>query len=63
MNTKTDKSYQERLKKMKESVEKCKKDVLNGDFPSDVTVSGNPDLLNRNDSEIDKDSSKNNIDD
>lgn len=38
------KSYSERLKKMKESIEK-NKDLLKQTFPDDVTTTGNPDLI------------------
>ena len=38
------KSYTERLKKMKESIEK-NKELLNEQFPDDVTTTGNPDLV------------------
>lgn len=38
------KSYTERLKKMKESIEKNKK-LLNEQFPDDATTTGNPDLV------------------
>lgn len=47
-------SYQERLKRMKESVEN-NKDILESDFPDDVTVSGSPDNLKKTDDEIDDD--------
>ena len=38
------KSYTERLKSMKESIEK-NKDILKQNFPDDVTTIGNPDLI------------------
>jgi hypothetical protein len=38
------KSFTERLKNMKESIEK-NKDLLNQNFPDDVTTTGNPDLI------------------
>lgn len=38
------KSFTERLKKMKESIEK-NKNLLNQNFPDDVTATGNPDLI------------------
>lgn len=38
------KSFNERLKNMKESIEK-NKDLLNKNFPDDVTTTGNPDLI------------------
>ena len=53
MNTQTDKSYQDRLKKMKESIDK-NKDILDSEFPDDVTVSGSPELLDKEDGEIEK---------
>lgn len=47
-------SYQERLKKMKRSIEK-NKDLLESEFPEDVTRSGSPDLIRKQDNEIDSD--------
>ena len=38
------KSYTERLKNMKESIEK-NKELLKEKFPDDVTTIGNPDLI------------------
>jgi hypothetical protein len=38
------KSFTERLKNMKESIEK-NKDLLKKNFPDDVTTTGNPDLV------------------
>lgn len=38
------KSYTERLKKMKESIEE-NKDLLKQKFPDDVTTTGSPDLI------------------
>lgn len=38
------KSYTERLKNMKESIEK-NKELLKEKFPDDVTTTGNPDLI------------------
>jgi len=57
MSDNKQKSYQERLKRMKDSIEK-NKDILESDFPDDVTIVGNPDLLEKSDEEIDKDSCK-----
>lgn len=42
------KSYTERLKNMKESIEK-NKDLLNEKFPDDVTTTGNPDRIREKD--------------
>lgn len=54
------KSFTERLKKMKESIEK-NKDLLNQNFPDDVTTTGNPDLIrNRTKTESDKHSEDSN---
>lgn len=47
-------SYQERLKKMKRSIEK-NKGLLESEFPEDVTRSGSPDLIRKQDNEIDSD--------
>ena len=47
-------SYQERLKKMKRSIEK-NKDLLESEFPEDVVQSGSPDLIRKEDNEIDND--------
>jgi hypothetical protein len=44
----TDKTYAERLKRMKESIEK-NKEILDGHFPDDVTTIGSPDLIRSND--------------
>jgi hypothetical protein len=52
-------SYSERLKKMKESVEK-NKDLLNDEFPDDVTSTGSPDLINSEDDELDSREEKTN---
>ena len=52
MNTQKDKSYQDRLKKMKESIDK-NQDILDSDFPDEVTFSGNPELLDKEEDEID----------
>ena len=62
MINKTDKSYQDRLKKMKESINK-NKDILDSDFPDDVTTSGNPELLDKDDSEIDQEDKLDNKED
>lgn len=51
---KKDISYQERLKKMKESI-KENVDILKSNFPDDVTHSGSPDIVRKHDHEIDKD--------
>lgn len=53
MNTNSNESYQDRLKKMKKSIDENKK-ILNDDFPDDVTVSGSPELIDMNDIEIDQ---------
>lgn len=42
------KSYTERLKNMKESIEK-NKDLLKEKFPDDVTTTGNPDRIREKD--------------
>lgn len=60
MKTQINKSYQSRLKKMKESIDE-NKNILDSDFPDDVTVSGSPDLLDKKDDEIDQDHVNNNI--
>lgn len=52
MKTKPNKSYLDRLKKMKEAIDDSK-ELLNDEFPDDVTLSGNPELLDMKDSEID----------
>jgi len=51
MNTNSNESYQDRLKKMKKSIDENKK-TLDDDFPDDVTVSGSPELIDMNDNEI-----------
>lgn len=53
-------SYQERLKKMKQSVDENKR-ILESDFPDDVTHMGSPDLVKKSaegdfDEEFDGDS-------
>ena len=45
---------------MKESIDE-NKNILDSDFPDDVTVSGSPDLLDKKDDEIDQDHVNNNI--
>lgn len=52
MKTKPNKSYLDRLKKMKEAIDD-NKELLNDEFPDDVTLSGDPELLDMKDSEID----------
>ena len=42
------KSYADRLKDMKESIQK-NKDLLKEKFPDDVTVTGSPDLIREKD--------------
>lgn len=42
------KSYTERIKNMKASIEK-NKELLNRTFPDDVTTTGNPDLIRNKD--------------
>lgn len=50
--TSTKKDYNERFKRMKEAIER-NSDILNSDFPDDVTSSGDPELLKKSDKEID----------
>lgn len=57
MNSK--KTYAERLKKMKESIEK-NKDLLDQEFPDDVTTTGSADLIRHKDT--DKNSTEENPD-
>lgn len=52
MNTKSETSFQDRLKKMKTSIDK-NKDILESDFPDDVTYSGSPELPHKEEDEID----------
>lgn len=62
MSNEKQKNYQDRLKRMKDCVEK-NKDILDSDFPDDVTIIGNPDLLEKSENEIEENSdedSKNN---
>ncbi len=51
----TDKSYAERLKRMKKSIEK-NKEILDDQFPDEVTTIGSPDLIHSNE---DSDSNQN----
>lgn len=55
MKDKKQKSYQDRQKRMKDSIEK-NKEILDSDFPDDVTTIGNPDLLEKSDDEIENES-------
>lgn len=49
----TKKDYTERFKKMKSSIED-NKHILVTEFPDDVEITGNPELLKKTDSEIEK---------
>jgi hypothetical protein len=46
-------SYENRLKKMKKSIQD-NKEILEEEFPDDVSYSGNPDLLKKEDDEIEE---------
>ncbi len=50
-------NYQNRLRQMKESIDN-NKGILTSDFPDDVTIIGNPDLLKKSDDEIESDNSE-----
>ena len=52
MNNKDD-SYQDRLKKMKKRLEENQEDFLR-EFPDDVTHIGDPDLLKKEEHEIEE---------
>ncbi|MBL4798482.1 MAG: hypothetical protein JKY50_13780 [Oleispira sp.] len=47
-------SFNDRVKKMKESIENSKH-ILNSDFPDNVTISGNTDLIKNPDNECKED--------
>ncbi len=49
-------SYQNRLKKMKKSIDQ-NKDVLNENFPDNITYSGDPELIKKDEDDIDKENS------
>ena len=50
-------SYTERLKKMKQSIEE-NKEILNEDFPDDITTIGNPKFIKDEDHKTDEDNSE-----
>ena len=50
-------SYQDRLKKMKDAIEK-NKDRLSEEFPEEATYSGNTDLLKNADSDVNNEKKK-----
>lgn len=51
MTSKKAKSYQERLKRMKKSID-ANKETLEAEFPDDVTIIGNPDLVRKSEEEL-----------
>lgn len=58
MSEKKEQEYNECFRRIKEAFKKHSH-ILESEFPDDVTVSGSPELLKKNDDEIDSDKDEN----